>query len=99
MWMETYRKILLLILAVILLIGCSANKQVIPSYQYFIVDSVYDGGVYSFIIKDPDPQVEYVFPTGITDYPREYDHYIKLYYKNDTAQWAKNDTLILIKKP
>lgn len=62
--METYRKILLLILAVILLIGCSTNKQVIPSYQYFIVDSVYNGGVYSFTIKDPDPQVEFVFPTG-----------------------------------
>ena len=94
-----YRKILLLILAIISLIGCSANKKAIPSYQYFIVDSVYNGGVYSFVIKDPDPRVEYIFPTGITDYPREYDHYIKIYYKQDSVDWAKNDTLVLVKKP
>lgn len=94
-----YRKILLLILAIILLIGCSTSKKPIPSYQYFIVDSVHNGGVYSFVIEDPNPRIEFVFPTGLSDYPQDFVHYVKLYYKNDTAQWAKNDTLILVKKP
>lgn len=96
--METYRKILLIVLLFIFVFGCSTNKQIIPSYQYFIVDSAYNGGVYSFTIKDPNPRVEYIFPMGITDYPSEYDHYIRIYYKQDSVDWVKNDTLILVKK-
>jgi len=92
------RKVLLIILVFILVFGCSTNKKVISSYQYFIVDSVYQNNVYSFTIKDANPNIEYVFPTGGTIYPTQYDHYVRIYYRQDSVQWAKNDTLVLVKK-
>lgn len=98
--MVTYPKRIMIFLIVVflLLFGCGVQRQAIPSYQYFIVDSVYGNNVYTFIIKDPDPRVEYLFPTGATEYPINYDHYVRIYYKQDSMDWIKNDTLILVKK-